>query len=157
MRAQKLPVLPHQESALRRAGEALNQVRPGAARDLASAFRRDPELIGQAAGGNTAGAVRAMTEERRVRLDPDARADRFVESWRSLTRERAGGHQARADKATTRMGAMAKGLRRDPELAKALERRAPELELKLEHGRSIGKSLEQSIGIGRERDRGMSR
>ena len=38
-----------------------------------------------------------------------------------------------------------------------LERRAPELELKLERGRTIEKSLEQSIGIGRERDRGMSR
>ena len=45
----------------------------------------------------------------------------------------------------------------DEELAKALERRAPELELKLERGRSIERSLEQSIGIGRERDRGMSR
>jgi Ti-type conjugative transfer relaxase TraA len=156
MRAQKLPVLPHQESALRRAGEALDQVRPYAARDLASAFRRDPELIGQAAGGNTGGTVRAMVEERRVRLDPEARADRFVGSWRGLARERAGGDQARADKATSRMGAMAEGLRRDPELAKALERRAPELELKLERGRSIQKSLEQSIGIGRERDRGMS-
>lgn len=44
------------------------------------------------------------------------------------------------------MGAMAEGLRRDPELAKALERRTPELELELERGRSIEKSLEQSIG-----------
>ena len=157
MRAKGLPVLPHQESALRRAGEALDQVRPDAARDLASAFRRDPGLIGQAAGGNTGGAVRAMAEERRVRLDPGARADRFVESWRGLARERAGGDQARVEKATTRMGVMAEGLRRDPELAKALERRAPELELKLERGRSIERSLEQSIGIGRERDRGMSR
>jgi Ti-type conjugative transfer relaxase TraA len=156
MRGQELPVLPHQESALRRAGEALDQVQPNAARDLASAFRRNPGLIGQAAQGNTAGAARAMTEERRVRLDPDARADRFVESWRGLARERTGGDQARADKATTRMSAMAEGLRRDPELAKALERRAPELELKLKRGRSIEKSLEQSIGIGRERDRGMS-
>ena len=156
MRVRELPVLPHQESALRRAGEALDQVRPDGARDLDSAFRRNPGLIGQAAGGKTGGAVRAMAEERRVRLDPDARADRFVESWRGLTRERAGGDQAQADKATTRMGAMAEGLRRDPDLAKALERRAPELELKLERGRGIEKSLEQSIGIGRERDRGMS-
>jgi Ti-type conjugative transfer relaxase TraA len=156
MRTRELPVLPHQESALRRAGEALDQVRPGGARDLDSAFRRDPGLIGQAAEGKTGGAARAMAEERRVRLDPDARADRFVESWRGLARERAGGDQARADKATTRMGAMAKGLRRDPKLAKALERRAPEMELKLERGRSIEKSLEQSIGIDRERDRGMS-
>ena len=97
-----------------------------------------------------------MAEERRVRLDPDARADRFVESWRGLAGERAGSDQARIDKATTRMGAMVEGLRRDPELAKKLERRALELELKLERGRSIEKSLEQSIGIGRERDRGMS-
>lgn len=157
MRARELPVLPHQESALRRAGEALDRVRPDGARDLDSAFRRDPGLIGQAAEGKTGAAARAMAEERRVRLDPEARADRFVESWRGLARERTGGDQARTDKATTRMGAMAEGLRRDPELAKALERRAPELELKLERGRSIEKSLEQSIGIGRERDRGMSR
>jgi hypothetical protein len=157
MRAQELPVLPHQQSALRRAGEALDQARPDGARDLASAFRRDPGLIGQAAEGKTGGAARAMAEERRVRLDPDARAARFVESWRGLARERAGGDQARAEKAITRMGAMAEDLRRDPELAKALERRAPELELKLERGRSIEKSLEQSIGIGLERDRGMSR
>lgn len=156
MRAQELPVLPHQESALRRAGEALDQVRLDAARDLASAFRRDPGLIRQAVEGNTRDAVRAMAEERRVRLDPEARADRFVESWRSLARERAGGDQLRADKATMRMGAMAEGLRRDPELAKTLERRASELGLKLKLGRSIEKSLEQSIGIGRERDRGMS-
>ncbi|MBN2970425.1 Ti-type conjugative transfer relaxase TraA [Roseomonas aeriglobus] len=156
MRARELPVLPHQESALRRAGEALDQVRPDGARDLDSAFRRDPGLVGQAAEGKIGGAARAMAEERRVRLDPDARADRFVESWRGLARERAGGDQAGAEKAVTRMGAMAEGLRRDPELAKALERRALELELKLERGRSIEKSLEQSIGIGRERDRGMS-
>lgn len=147
-------MLPHQESALRRAGEALDRVRPDGAHDLDSAFRRDPGLIGQAAEGNTGGAARAMAQERRVRLDPDARADRFVESWRGLARERAGGDQARIDKATTRIRAMAEGLRRDPELAKALERRAPELEL--ERGRSIEKSLEQSIVIGRERDRGMS-
>jgi Ti-type conjugative transfer relaxase TraA len=156
MREQGLPVLPHQESALQKASQALDAARPHAARDLASALRREPKLIEQAAGGNTGGAARAMAEEQRVRLDPDARADRFVESWRGLARERTGGDQTRADKATTLMGALAEGLRRDPELAKALERRAPELELKLERGRSIDKSLEQSIGIGRERDRGMS-
>ena len=37
-----------------------------------------------------------------------------------VARERAGGDQARVEKATTRMGVMAEGLRRDPELAKAL-------------------------------------
>jgi hypothetical protein len=70
MRAKGLPVLPHQEGALRKAGEVLDAGRPHAARDLASALRRDPKLIEQAAGGNTGGAARAMAEEQRVRLDP---------------------------------------------------------------------------------------
>jgi hypothetical protein len=50
MRDQGLPVLPHQETALRKAGEGLDAVRPHAARDLASALARDPKLIEQAAG-----------------------------------------------------------------------------------------------------------
>jgi Ti-type conjugative transfer relaxase TraA len=161
MRAQELPVLPHQESALRRAGEALDQVRPDAARDLASAFRRDPGLIGQAAKGNTAGAVRAMAEERRVRLDPDARADRFVAGWQAMQRrrsglERAGDHDG-AETMRRRMAQAAGGLARDPQLESALRRRAPELELKLEREWSIGDALARSIGPGRERDRGLSR
>ncbi|WP_443026114.1 MULTISPECIES: hypothetical protein, partial [unclassified Sphingomonas] len=44
MRDQGLPVLAHQESALQRASEALDQTRPHAARDLASAIERDPRL-----------------------------------------------------------------------------------------------------------------
>jgi hypothetical protein len=70
MRAKDLPVLPHQESALRKAGEALDAGRPHAARDLASALGAIP--------AHRAGrwrqhrrAVRAMAEEQRVRLDPE--------------------------------------------------------------------------------------
>ncbi|MFL0588368.1 hypothetical protein ACH0BU_17255 [Sphingomonas olei] len=48
------------------------------ARDLASAMQCDPKLIEQAASGDTKGAARAMAEEQRVWLDPDARADRFI-------------------------------------------------------------------------------
>jgi hypothetical protein len=53
-----LPMLAHQEQALAKAGDALDQVRPHAASDLASALARDPKLIEQAAGGNTSGAAR---------------------------------------------------------------------------------------------------
>ena len=63
MKGKDLPVLPHQESALRKAGETLNSIWPDAARDLVSALRRDPRLIEQVANGNTSGAMR---EGRRV-------------------------------------------------------------------------------------------
>ena len=157
MREQGLPVLPHQQQALAKAGDALDVTRPQGARDLAAALERNPSLARDAAGGRTGSAQHGMMLETAVRLDPERRADRFVESWQRLARERAGSDGARAEKATTRMGVIADSLKRDPELAKVLERRAPELALKLERGRSIDRSLEQSIGIGRDRDRGMSR
>ncbi len=156
-----LPVLAHQEQALAKAGEALDQVRPHAARDLASALARDPKLIEQAAGGNTSGAAKAMETERQVRIDPEKRAGRFVEQWRGMmearaSMERAGDH-AGAEKIGKRMESMAGGLQRDPQLESALHRRAPELALSMERGRSIGQELAQSVSIGRDRDRGMSR
>jgi len=161
MRDQGLPVLPHQETALRKAGEGLDAVRPHAARDLASALARDPKLIEQAAGGNTGGAVRAMAEEQRVRLDPDARADRFVEGWQAMQRQRAGleraGDSAGAERIQARMEKAAGGLARDPQLESALRRRAPELEIRIERERSIRDSLSASIVPARDRDRGMSR
>lgn len=161
MRAKGLPVLPHQESALRKAGEALDTTRPHAARDLASALRRDPRLIEQAAGGNTGGAVRAMAEEQRVRLDPDARAGRFVEAWKMMQRDRAAlecaGDRAGAERMRGNMAKVAGAIGRDPQLESALRRRAPELELKLEKDRAIGDALAKSIGPSRERDRGLSR
>lgn len=156
-----LPVLAHQEQALAKAGDALDQVWPHAARDLASALARDPKLIEQAAGGNTSGAAKAMETERQVRTDPEKRAGRFVEQWQGMkearaSMERAGDH-AGAEKIGKRMESMAGGLHRDPQLESVLQRRAPELALNMERGRSIGQELAQSVSIGRDRDRGMSR
>ncbi len=70
--------------------------------------------------------------------------------------ERAGVH-AGAEKLGKRMEGMAGGLQRDPQLESILRARAPELALSMERGRSIGQELAQSIAIGRDRDRGMSR
>ncbi len=64
MREKGLPVLAHQEQALAKAGDALDQVRPNGARDLASAIERDPQLARAAAEGNTGGAAKAMEVER---------------------------------------------------------------------------------------------
>ena len=161
MRAKGLPVLPHQESALRKAGEALDAGRPHAARDLASALRRDPKLIEQAASGNTGGAARAMAEEQRVRLDPEARAGRFVEAWKAMQRDRAdlerAGDRAGAERLRGNMAKVAGAIGRDPQLESALRRRAPELALKLEKDRAVGDALAKSLGPDRERDRGLSR
>lgn len=156
-----LPVLPHQESALQKAGERLDVTRPHAARDLASALARDPKLIEQVASGNTGGAARAMAEEQRVRLDPDARADRFVSGWEKMQQARAGmervGDSAGAERLRNRMEKAADGLHRDPQLESALRARAPELKLQMERERSIGDALSSSLDRGRDRDRGMSR
>ena len=161
MRVQGLPVLAHQESALRRAGEALDATRPHAARDLASAIERDPRLAHDAAEGNTGGAAKAMEAERQVRIDPEKRAGRFVEQWQGMKEARASmeraGDRAGAEKLGKRMEGIAGGLHRDPQLESVLRRRAPELALSMERGRSIGQELAQSVSIGRDRDRGMSR
>ena len=162
MKTQGLPVLAHQETAARRAIEALDATRPDAARDLASAMQRDPKLIEQAASGDTSKAARAMAEEQRVRLDPDARADRFVEGWQAMQRQRArlerSGDSAGAERVQARMEKAVGGLARDPQLESALRRRAPELKLDMQRERSIGDALAASIDRGdRQRDRGMSR
>jgi len=161
MKAQDLPVLPHQETAAQRAIAALDATRPCAARDLVSAMQRDPRLIDQAVSGNTNGAARAMAEEQRVRLDPEARADRFVEGWQTMQRQRAGlersGDSAGAERLQVQMETAAGGLARDPQLESALRRRAPELKLDMQRERSIGDALARSVEPGWDRDRGMSR
>jgi Ti-type conjugative transfer relaxase TraA len=156
-----LPVLAHQEQALAKAGDALDQVRPLGSRDLASAIERNPQLARDAAEGNTGGAAKAMETERQVRTDPEKRAGRFVEQWQGLKEARASmeraGDRAGAERLGKRMESIAGGLQRDPQLESALHRRAPELELKMERGRSISNELAQSVTIGRDRDHGMSR
>lgn len=163
MRDKGLPVLAHQEQALAKAGDALDQTRPHAARDLASAIERNPRLAHDAAEGKTGGAAKAMETERQVRIDPEKRAGRFVEQWQGMqearaSMERAGDH-AGAETIGTRMAGIAGGLHRDPQLESVLRARAPELALSLERGRSIGQELAQSVTISRDRDRdrGMSR
>ena len=161
MKDKELPVLAHQEQALAKAGDALDQVRPHGARDLASAIERDPKLARDAAEGNTGGAAKAMETERQVRIDPEKRAGRFVEQWQGMKAARASmeraGDRAGAEKLGKRMESIAGGLHRDPQLESALKRHAPELALSMERSRSIGQELAQSVGQGRNRDRGMSR
>ena len=50
---------------------------------------------------------------------------------------------------------MAERLRSDPAVARALERRAPELAVKMEHGQGLEKTLKASIAVDRGHDRSM--
>src|SRR3546814_9555389 len=52
-RASGAPVLEHQRQALQRATQALEQIRPGASRDLSAAMQRDPALLREAAAGRS--------------------------------------------------------------------------------------------------------
>ena len=160
MKDKGLPVLAHQEQALAKASDALDQTRPHAARDLASAIERDPRLTRDAAEGNTGGAVKAMETERQVRIDPEKRAGRFVEQWQGMKEARASmeraGDRVGAEKLGKRMESIAGGLHRDPQLESVLRARAPELALSMERGRSIGQELAQSVQPSRDRDHGMS-
>jgi hypothetical protein len=52
----------HQKVALER-GQALDQIRAGASRDLASAMQRDPALLREAAAGRSGPMIEAMAQE----------------------------------------------------------------------------------------------
>ena len=140
---------------------ALNEVKPNAARDLASAFSQQPDLVSQAANGRTANAIRAMQLEAEIRTNPQMRADRFVENWQRLHRQReqllGTGDQRSVRTLTGQMGSLAKGLERDPQVDSLLRNRKIELGL---GGRSssggIGQQLMESVSLRRDRSLGIS-
>ncbi len=154
-----LPVLAHQRQALEEAREAVGKIGPHAAKDLERAYVRDPDLAGETASGRTQRAIRVLQLEAEVRADPRLRADRFVERWQGLERQRSALHRAGdmtgAGQVKDRMGAMAKSLERDPQVESLLRTRRPELGLPAEIGRSVGQGLSDYLGIGRGRGLGL--
>jgi Ti-type conjugative transfer relaxase TraA len=158
MGEQGLPILPHQRVEMQKAREVLEGVSPEATADLRSALSRNPGLAAQGATPEGMKAVqRVMATERTVRLDPGARAERFVEDWRGLQAKRAelgvGYQTAEARKAIEgRMKSMADGLGRDAQVESIL--RGKKLELGLGKvrdmpGVSMGDALVRSLTLGR--------
>jgi Ti-type conjugative transfer relaxase TraA len=158
MGEQGLPILPHQRVEMQKAREGLEAVSPEAMADVRSALSRNSGLARQ--GGTPEGmkaVQRAMATERTVRLDPAARAERFVEDWRGLQAKRAelgvGYQNTDARKAIEgRMKAMADGLGRDAQVESILRGKKVELGLgKLRDvpGVSMGDSLVRSLTLGR--------
>ena len=154
-----LPVLAHQRRALVEAREALAEVGPHVAKDLERAYLREPGLAGDVASGRTQRAIRVLQLEAEVRADPRLRADRFVERWQGLERQRSALHRegdmTGARLVKERLGAMAKSLERDPQVESLLRGRRAELGLPFDLGRSVGQGLSQYLGIGRGRGLGI--
>src|SRR3546814_12898552 len=77
-RASGGPVLEHQKVALERAAEALDQIRAGASRDMASAFQREPGLLHEARAGRSGPMMAAQGQEAKVRAAASLCAQRCV-------------------------------------------------------------------------------
>ncbi|UAL11687.1 Ti-type conjugative transfer relaxase TraA [Caulobacter segnis] len=154
-----LPVLAHQRRALEDAREAVGKIGPHAAKDLERAYVREPGLAGEVSSGRTQRAIRVLQLEAEVRADPRVRADRFVQRWQGLERQRTvlhrEGDMTGARQVKESMGAMAKNLERDPQVESLLRGRRAELGLPAELGRSVGRGLIEYLGIGRGRGLGI--
>ena len=159
-RAQGLDPMPHQCVALDRAAESLDAIRPHASTDLGAAFERQPGLVREAAEGRGQSALRAMQLEAEIRIDPYSRADRFVEGWQQLQRQREdlvrGGDLRGATRVAESMTGMAKSLERDAQLESVLGGRSRELGLEISRdmGRSLSRDLANSIPFDQVRDLG---
>ncbi len=157
--AKGLEPMPHQVAARDKAFARLNEIRPNAGTDISAAFSRQPELVGQAASGRTASAIRAMQLEAEIRTNPAMRADRFVENWQRLHRQRdqafQTGNDSRAQAASASMGAMAKSLERDPQVDSLLRNRKIELGLRANGAGGIAHQLHEALGLGRGRGLGI--
>ena len=150
--------LPHQVTALNTASKALDTIRPSAARDVREAFTRDPGLIDEAAKGRSAQAIRAMTLEAEVRMNPAARADRFIEDWSKLATREQAFRRAYDDRGVARiradMGAMAKSLERDPQIESLVRQRLPQIGIRVDSAASLSHDLQRWLN--RSRDIGLS-
>ncbi|MBW0151474.1 MAG: Ti-type conjugative transfer relaxase TraA [Phenylobacterium sp.] len=158
MGAEGLPILPHQRVEMQKAREGLEGISREATADLRSALSRNPGLASRGVTPDGMKDVqRAMAAEGRVRLDPAARAERFVEDWRGLQARRlelgSSYQNADARKAIEgRMKAMAQGLGRDAQVESILCGRKLELGLgKVRDvaGVSMGDALVRSLTLGR--------
>jgi len=161
-----LAALPHQEKAMQRARGALEAASSETAKDLRSALSRHPGLAGRIEQPGGLEAIgKAMTQEGKVRGDPQLRADRFVEDWSRLAGRHAElsglSHQDTRLKVETRLRNLAQGLDRDPAVAKLLTARGKDLglpagsRLMATPPLSIGQMLERSLGPGRQHGPGL--
>ena len=150
---------PEQVKELQEARKVFEEVRPYGSHDAEAAYKKNPELVREAAGGQVNRAIRALQLETELRTDPSRRADRFVERWQKLDHTSQRQYQAgdmSGYKATrSAMGDMAKSLERDPQLESILANRKRDLGIAFESGRRLGHELAFTHGIDLGRGRGI--
>ncbi|UPJ50475.1 Ti-type conjugative transfer relaxase TraA [Bradyrhizobium sp. 200] len=150
---------PAQVKELQEARKVFEEVRPYGSHDAEAAYKKNPELVREAAGGRVNRAIRALQLETELRTDPSRRADRFVERWQKLDhtshRQYQGGDIAGYTATRSAMGDMAKSLGRDPQLESILADRKHELGIAFESGRRLGQELAFTHGIDIGRGRGI--
>jgi Ti-type conjugative transfer relaxase TraA len=150
---------PAQVKELQEARKVFEGVRPHGSHDAEVAYKKNPELAREAAGGQVNRAIRALQLETELRTDPSRRADRFVERWQNLDHTSQRQYQAgdiSGYKATrSAMGDMAKSLERDPQLESILANRKRDLGIAFESGRNLGRELAFAHGIDLGRGRGI--
>jgi Ti-type conjugative transfer relaxase TraA len=150
---------PEQVKELQKARRSFEEVRPYGSHDAEAAYKKDPELAREAAGGRVNRAIRALQLETELRIDPSRRAARFVERWQELKQTSQHQYQAgdisgcRATRSA--MGDMAKSLERDPQMESILANRKRELGISFETGRRLGHELAFAHGIDLGRGRGL--
>ncbi|WP_430246500.1 Ti-type conjugative transfer relaxase TraA (plasmid) [Neorhizobium sp. DAR64861/K0K2] len=161
---QGLPLLDVHKQELNKAGERLDQVRPGSHALMRSSLQHDPasaDAMTEMSGRERVGQLIAgMDRERAALADPEVRTERFIQRWQELQSERQErwhDDEARG-KVEGQMRGMAKGLERDPQVETALRNRAPELGIShAGKDHNIAREMEQQIGQGHSQSRGIER
>ena len=164
MREHDLPVLEHQKTELKHAGEALEKQRPGATEDLFKALRYEPgalRAMQELEGPERAAKLLAGIEhEERIRRDPNLRAERLVKEWNRLEAQREELHGAENEEAREKVKGQVRELalefKLEPELERVLKARAQELGIEPESrlGRVLQeRDLERALSISRARAR----
>jgi hypothetical protein len=149
MREKDLPVLEHQKTELKRAGEDLDQHRSGARQDLHTALRHEPQvfraMMELEGAQRTRALLAGMEHEERIRRDPNLRADRLVKEWNGLEAQRkelkGWEHEAAREKVKGQMRELALEFKQEPQLELAVKRRAQELGI--ERGSRLGRVLQE--------------
>jgi Ti-type conjugative transfer relaxase TraA len=163
---QDLPLLEVQRQEVLKAGQWLDQVRPGSQELLRSALQHDPQTataLKELSGRERVVHLVAGLDRERVALaDPNVRADRFVQRWQELQAERqerqGWQHEEARGKVEDQMRVMVKGLERDPQVEVALRSRAHQLGIRhIGRDEAVGREMERQIAQGRSQSRGLER
>jgi hypothetical protein len=150
---------PEQVKELQKTRKIFEEVRPYGSVDAEAAYKKDPDLAHEAAGGRVNRAIRALQLETEMRINPGRRADRFVDDWQKLDdtsqRQYQAGEMSSYRSTRSAMADMARSLERDPQLESLLENRKRELGISFESGRRLGLELAFTYGIDLGRGRGL--